>query len=231
MKFIFRKNVIGGFTLALFLSACALQSPASPVEVNPLGTTIAETAAVAQTQTASELPPTATPTLTSVPVSTIIAAPFTATPFSLFTPTPEYDIPIETIDPSFVVTSDSLGISGENNPNNAQFTNEPWTCGIRSVTPRGEVYKPGEEFNANWTVVNTGNKVWTSNTIDFVYLSGYRQNEKRIQDLSSTIGRGSLVTFTVLFKAPKTSGEYASIWSLRVGNMIFCSMRMYFEVQ
>ena len=132
-----------------------------------------------------------------------------------------------------MVTSDSLGISGgqENNPNNAVFTNQPWTCGVRSVTPRGTQYKPGEEFTAYWTVVNTGNKVWTSTTIDFVYLSGYWQSGKKIQDLSSTIGRGSLVTFKVLFKAPKASGSYASTWSLRVGSTAFCAMEIYFDVQ
>jgi len=233
VRFTFDRQIVGGFIVILFLSACAFQSPAAPVAENPLGTIIAETAAVAKTQTASALPPTVTQTLMSAPLSTRIAAPDTATPFSLFTPTPEFDIPIETIDPLFVVTSDSLGISGskENNPNNVVFTGEPWTCGIRSVIPRGEEYKPGEEFTAYWTVVNTGTKLWTSTTIDFVYLSGYRQNEKRIQDLSSTIGPGSLVTFKVLFKAPKTPGSYASIWSLRVGNTNFCSMRMYFDVK
>lgn len=236
MKFTFFKSAIGGSVLMLFLSACALTSTSSPVEVDPLsevGTTIAQTAAVAQTQTASALPSTATPTQARIPVSTLIAAPLTATPFQLFTSTPDYGIPVETLDPSFNVTSDTLGISGgnNNNPNNAKFTGEPWTCGIRTVVPRGEVYKPSEEFYAYWTVVNTGTKVWTSNTIDFVFLSGYRQKEQRIQDLSSTIGSGDLVTFKVLFKAPRTPGGYVSIWSLRVGSTPFCSMKIYFDVQ
>jgi hypothetical protein len=93
------------------------------------------------------------------------------------------------------------------------------------------VIKAGSDFYAYWTIVNTGTNVWTSNTVDFVYVSGYWQGGRKIQDLSSTIGSGGFVTLKVLYKAPKAPGSYRSIWTLKVGNKPFCGLAMYFEVK
>ncbi|MFN8382204.1 MAG: NBR1-Ig-like domain-containing protein [Anaerolineales bacterium] len=230
------QKVVGSFLLAFFLFACAFPSSQEPTqELDPfspqiLGTAIVETAAVAQTQTAAFLPPTLTPTLTKEATSTIIAAPLTATPFSLFTPTSEFVIPLETTDPSYAVTAGATGLGNLNDPDYVKYTGQPWTCGLRSITPRGGIIKGGTSFYAYFTIVNTGTKVWTSNTVDFLYKSGLKQEDQRIQDLSSTVGPGSLVTFKVLFKAPKSPGSYASIWTLKVGSRFFCGMKMSFDV-
>lgn len=237
MRFSSLQKVVGSFLLTFFLFACAFPASQAPTqELDPfspeiLGTVIAETAAVAQTQTAAFIPPTWTPTLTREPTSTIIAAPLTATPFSLFTATPEFVIPLETTDPSYVVTAGATGLGSSIDPDYVQYTGRPWTCGLRSITPRGGIIKGGTSFNAYFTVVNTGTKVWTSNTVDFLYKSGLKQEDKRIQDLSSTVGPGGFVTFRVLFKAPKSPGSYASIWTLKVGRLSFCGMKMSFDVQ
>lgn len=236
MRFSPHQKVFGSFIMILFLIACVLPSAVSPLqELDPLspqilGTAIVETAAFAQTRTAAALPPTLTPTLTREPTSTLIAAPFTQTPFSLFTPTPELGIPLETIDPLYAVTEGVSGLGNVNDPEHVVYTGKPWSCGIRSISPNGGVIQPGTGFYAYWTVVNTGTKVWTSNTIDFVYKSGLRQEEGRLQDIPSTVGPGSLLTLKVLFKAPKSPGFHASVWTLRVGSKNFCGLKMFFEV-
>ncbi len=236
MRFSSRQFFFGSLVLVLFLLACALPLAISPAqEADPqsleiLKTMIVETAAFAQTKTAAALPPTLTPTLTREATSTLIAAPFTQTPFSLFTATPEFGISIETTDPLYAATEGLSGVGNDENPDYVQYTNRPWTCGIRSTIPRGDTIKAGAEFYAYWRVVNTGTKVWTSNTIDFIYLSGLKQEERRIQDLSSTVGSGGFVTLKVLFKAPKAPGTYTSIWTLKVGSQPFCGLKMFFEV-
>lgn len=226
----------GSFIVVLFLIACALPSVQSPAqELEPfspemLGTVIVETAVFAQTKTAEALPPTLTPTLTREATSTLIAAPFTQTPFSLFTATPEFGIPLETIDPLYAVTAGIQGVGNVNNPDDVVYTGEPWTCGIRSITPRGGMIQAGKGFYAYFTVVNTGTTPWTSNTVDFLYKSGLVQEDARIQDLRSTVASGGLVTFKVFYKAPKKAGEYGAIWTLKVGHHPFCGMSMFFEV-
>lgn len=236
MRFRSKQKIFGSAILFFFLFACVLPSATAPTEetelLSPefLGTVIVETAEVAQTRTAAALPPTLTPTLTSFPTSTPILAPGTQTPFSLFTATSELGIPLETTDPSFAATEAASGLGNANDPDDVQYTGEPWTCGIRSVTPRGGMIAAGTNFYAYFTLVNTGTQPWTSNAVDFIYKSGLVQEEARIQDLRSTVGSGSIVTFKVLYKAPKKAGEYGAIWGLKVGNNLFCGVSMFFEV-
>ena len=239
MRFNSYKKIGGWLLLVVFLLACALPAPLAsapdptqdPNSFSPemLGTAIIETAEVAQTRTAAAMPPTLTPTLTREATSTFIVA-STPTFFSLLTETPVPIIPLETTDPLYAVTEGVSDLGNVNDPNYVKYTGEPWTCGIRSITPRGGMIKAGTGFYAYFTVVNTGTTPWTSNTVDFVYKSGLVQEDARIQDLRSTVASGSLATFKVFYKAPKKAGEYGAIWTLRVGRTSFCGMSMFFEV-
>lgn len=89
----------------------------------------------------------------------------------------------------------------------------------------------GKEFYVTWTVLNTGTKNWTVNTIDFIYVNGYRHEGKPIQDLWKNVPSGRTIDLRVLFKAPKAPGEYRATWTLKVGNRVFCGMRTIFEVR
>lgn len=230
----------GGIALLFFILACAIPSAAVPVSTQTadvfapesLNTLIVETAVAAQTRTAVALPPTLTPTQTRPPTSTLIFAPATPTFFSLLRPssTP-LGIPLETTDPAYGVTATALAL-GNTTPGGDEvvFTGKPWTCAVRSSSPKGTLMQPKAVFYASWTVVNTGTKSWTSNTIDFVYKSGYRHEGKLIQDLSSTVGPGGKIVLNVLYKAPKFSGVYTATWTLKVGNNRFCGMKMTFEI-
>lgn len=229
-----RQKIGGGFILMLFLLACVLPSAGKPLPTQVsglsapemLGTVIAQTALAAQTQTVAVLPKTLTPTLTRESTSTFIAQPSTPTPFSLF----PAGVPVETIDPAYAATAGVSGLGIIDPPDEIPYTGLPWTCVVRSTTPRGGIIQSGTEFYAYWTVINTGTKAWTSNTVDFIYKSGYRHEERKIQDLSSTVASGRSVTLKALYIAPKKPGIYTAIWTLKVGNRPFCGMKMFFEV-
>lgn len=174
------KKIGGWLFLIIFLLACALPFPLGPAPTQTpemsmpevLGTAIVETAEAAQTKTAHALPPTLTPTLTREATSTFIVA-YTPTFFSLLTDTPAPVVALETTDPLYAVTEGVTGLGNVNDPDYVQYTNEPWTCGIRSITPRGGKIKAGTDFYAYFTVVNTGTTPWTSNTVDFMGLFLY----------------------------------------------------------
>ncbi len=237
MRFNYCQRIGGWFLALLFLLACALPSPLAsapaqapnPFSADLLGTAIVETAEAAQTRTAAAMPPTLTPTLTREATSTFIVA-YTPTFFSLLTPTPVPIIPVETTDPLYAVTEGVSSLGNVNNPEDVKYTGEPWTCGIRSITPRGGMIKGGTGFYAYFTVVNTGTMPWTSNTVDFVRKSGLQQEEGRIQDIPSTIDSGSLLTLKVFYKAPKSPGDHGAVWTLKVGHKEFCGLAMYFTV-
>jgi hypothetical protein len=96
----------------------------------------------------------------------------------------------------------------------------------------GAVIERNRNFTVYWTVLNTGTKTWTNNTIDIVYHSGYRNEGRARQDLAAlSVPPGGKTTVGVLFKAPKSEGIYSAIWSLKVGRNEFCFMKITFEVK
>ncbi len=230
----FRKA--GGLLIAfLFLLACSIPSfPAQPLPAtesrsfDALSTIVAATAAKAQTQTAASLP-SPTPSLTPSPTPT----PATPTPtfyFSLFSPTPP--VPVETNDPHYSSSPDSPFAFNISTAESIPYSGQPWSCAVRGVhPPLGTIVEGGKEFHVTWTVLNTGWKTWTINTIDFIYKSGYRHEGKPIQDLWKNVPPGKTINLTVLFKAPKRAGEYTAIWTLKVGKQSFCGMRTVFIVE
>lgn len=230
-----RKILIPSALLILTIS-CSLPGagvPASssvPQPMNPdsLGTAIALTAAAAQTQTAAVLPSN-TPTLT--PSATPSPTPTPTFIFYLFTETPF--IPVETTDPA--VSSSSSGSSfavGGPTSEPIPFTRKPWSCTVVATSPpRWSVIEAGREFYITWTVLNTGTKYWTVNTIDFIYTGGYRHEGTKIQDLWKNVPSGGKVNLQAFYKAPKVPGEYRVFWTLKVGNRSFCGMTSMFEVR
>ncbi len=233
MRSRFQLKIGGGFILILFLLACALPSAgvATPVQNSEslapenLGTAIAQTAIVAQTRTAAALPPTLTPTLTREPTSTLIGAPPTQTPFTLFS-----NVTVETLDPAYAVTQAASGLGPVDPLDEIPYTGLPWTCVVRSTYPKGTIVQPETPFYANWMVINTGTKPWTSTTVDFRFKSGYEHIGRNIQDLPSLVASGRSITFRVQYVAPRRAGMYTSIWILQVGSRPFCGMKMFFEV-
>ena len=217
------KKIAGCLVLVLFLPACAFTPPPAPISeprsMEVLGTAIVQTAAAAQTQTATALRP---PTSTLTPsVTPTLATPTATFFFSLFTSTPV--IPID---------SGNIVAGGDSSTSSIPYTSKPWTCVVIAKShPKGAVVAAGKSFVAYWTVINTGTKTWTGNTIDFVYKSGYRHDGRLIQDLSSTVAPGRQVAVGVSFTAPKAEGEYTAIWTLKVGKHPFCGMKVTFEVK
>jgi hypothetical protein len=208
--------------------ACDLRPAAAPSSPS-IQDVIASTAAAAQQETLTHLPSaTLTPTSTTTPTPFFPSATPTATfPFGIFVEEAEISV-VETPDASFVITdptSDPLLGS-------VKYTDESWACLVVSRSPsRDSTVKGGTNFYVSWTIVNTGTKAWTYNGVDFVYDSGYRHDGGPIQDLSRTVPRGGKITLKVLIVTPKKEDTYNVIWSLKVGNTMFCHMKVSFTVK
>lgn len=215
--------------IAFLLFACG--APNSPsTTVQSIDDIIVQTSAAAQTQTATHLP-SATPTQTSIysPTPRYPSATPTATfLWGIFVETPEIAA-IET--PNASIANLSSGSSSGSGVT-VKKSDEMWSCMVVSRNPsRDTVIKPGSNFYVSWTVVNNGTSVWSNNGIDFVYDSGYRHQGGPIQDLYRTVSTGGSITLKVLIVAPKNEGSYNVIWSLKVGNTMFCHMKVSFTVK
>ena len=232
--------------LLVVMLACALPSapsvaPLPTFDPNLLGTTIAQTAAVAQTQTALKEPtvtftpkPTFTPSITPTFTPTFLWA------LPTLTPIPTYTIPptvgtIQTPGGKAGVEDDEGGEEdktkkGYEDPR--KMSGKDWTCVWFGVTPpRNTVFKPQAHFTVQWMLFNSGNKSWPYNSVDMVYAGGYRHEETKIQDFPKSVSPGGEIWVRASFIAPKKSGEYQTFFNLTVGKKEFCHLAYFFAVE
>lgn len=231
--------------LLIFSLACSIpgfsvaeMTPVPTFDVNAPKTAIVQTAAAAQTQTAVVLPtntstpkPTHTPSITPTFTPTFLWGLPTSTPIPTFTPL----ITVET--PSQAEGQASEGEDGEGTEKKnkdedpRKFTGKPWSCVVVGTYPRRElVVNPQVTIVVQFTVFNAGTKPWGYNDLDFVWKSGFRNEETKIQDFPGTIPSGGEVKLYATFIAPKKAGDYQSFFHLTVGKKDFCGMYYIFKV-
>lgn len=206
------------FALSLALLGCALppfSQTSSPAPApGSLETVIAQTAAAAFTQTAQVVPATLTSTGTPLP---------TKTPTE--TPTPTATV-------IFVIPTFGQGQSSPTESSSSGGGTTAYACEITSHSPSNETeFDPQTKFDAKWTVKNTGTRTWTSNNMDYIYLSGNRIHVKSGYDLGRNVSVGESVELIVAMEAPRNSGTYATAWTLRIGNTEFCKMQLSIVVK
>ncbi len=95
-----------------------------------------------------------------------------------------------------------------------------------TVSPKlGSTLKPGDDFDAAWTVKNTSGKAWEVTTIDYKYLTGTEmQKYAKAYDLKETVPPGATVTLRVDMTAPADPGTYSTTWALVQGSTVLCSL-------
>lgn len=244
------RRIIVWLGTALFVLGCVFfATPAQPARPTAdLGAIIVQTANAAQTQTATFLP-TATNTLlpTQVLIPTFTLAP-TSTPLILVSLTPTFTpgflvvsadgtlvsvTPAPTLKPASTSSTGGKPTATEEVDGGAVIkTPLEWDCQILEKSPvKGSIIKPGAKFYISWTAKNTGTKDWPYYGIDFVYMTGYGTEARKIQDLPVSVSSGGKITLSVAYTAPKNDGVYNVFWSLRVGSTYFCPMKVTFEVK
>jgi hypothetical protein len=181
--------------------------PTAPVPVVPtpipglVETIIADTQAAIANQTASAIPTaTMTPTVTATPTRTPTETP-TSTPtfvFSLFSPTA----------PKSYLNGGGTG----------------YNCMVLSVTP--DIIKINEEFDARWSVKNTGTNTWQNTSVDYAYFSGTAMHKHAAYDLETTVASGGTTTLIVDMVAPAQTGYFTTVWVMRRGKINFCQLSM-----
>jgi len=97
------------------------------------------------------------------------------------------------------------------------------SCTVTTNVP-GSVNKSAE-FDARWTIKNTGNTTWDMNSVDYKFLSGTEMHKRDNRfDLPNTVKPGQSITLIVDMVAPKYSGYYSTTWGIVSGNTTLCSL-------
>lgn len=88
------------------------------------------------------------------------------------------------------------------------------------------------DFDAKWTLRNTGTYPWRITAIDYAYRSGTRMHKYLDRyDIRYRVNPGYTTDIVVDMIAPKAVGTYSTTWGLMNGSKNFCSFNIYIVVR
>lgn len=97
-------------------------------------------------------------------------------------------------------------------------------CSIVSVSPTASLTRRAE-FDAVWTVKNTGSKNWEISSVDYKYLSGEKLYKKDARyDITKLVKPGESIKIVVDMIAPNATGYFTTTWGIVTGSTTLCSM-------
>jgi hypothetical protein len=216
------KNLKSLFVLSLstFLVACSLPIGLSAVPTQDVAQTLdaartqaAQTvlAEIASRPSETPLPATATlaPTATELPSATL--AP-TLPPTNTLPPPPPATATLRPATPTITPTS----------------TPSDYNCTITFSSPAtGAQFAKRDEFDAKWTIKNTGTQTWKAADMDFKYLSGdkiHKYND--VYDLSKDVATGESIDYIVDMVAPDSTGAFRETWGLVMNTRTVCGLNV-----
>jgi len=108
------------------------------------------------------------------------------------------------------------------------FASSDYACTLIKQSPKDYTkMKTRQYFDMQWTVQNSGNRIWYANAIPFKYIWGPKmQTHGDTFSLPSDIGRGKKANLVVDMNAPKTQGIYSTTWGLFSGSRAFCRVTL-----
>ena len=89
-----------------------------------------------------------------------------------------------------------------------------------------------EDFDAVWTVKNTGTSNWEMSDVDYKFISGTQmQKYAAAYDLPVTVKPGETINITIDMTAPSSAGSYATNWALMKGSTTLCTLPLTVTVK
>ncbi len=141
----------------------------------------------------------------------------TQTPTLAPTPTPTLLLPTETLTPEGTAATPTSGAPAPGDLD----------CRLLSQSVKnGSHHAPRERFDMGWWVRNTGTVDWDAGSIDFVYSGGTKMYASPLSHLQSSVTADQKALLVADLLAPRQTGKYTTIWSLRRGQDYFCQVRL-----
>jgi hypothetical protein len=103
-----------------------------------------------------------------------------------------------------------------------------YACTLVKQTPKDYTkMKTRQYFDMQWTVKNTGDRIWYASAIPFKYIWGAKmQTHGDTFSLPGDVSRGKKVNLVVDMEAPKTQGIYSITWGLFTSAKPFCRVTL-----
>lgn len=211
-------RILGGLLLIAALAGCgspaSTPTPAPTVDLQPTISAIQTQAVSTMIVNLTRSAPTVTPTLAATPTPASTA---TSTPAPTNTPLPS-PTATATFKPWTLTPSATLS---------------PYRCTITEFSPAlNTSFDANTDFDARWTIKNTGDQPLLANEVDIVYVSGTKLQESGSGiDLKSDIAVGGTFTAVIDMRSPAGSGTYSTIWAVTRGSDTLCTMGLTIVVK
>jgi len=217
------KPVMKKFLLGILILACvACTMTISTEKTLPTVESLSETqvyisnqmatleTAIAQITAEALITPTIEPTLTATP---------TPIPTSTFAPLATFYFPptsAPTLWPTWYFTATPIA----------------YQCEVIDQSPNRKTLAPNEDFDARWTVVNTGSEDWDNSCFDYRFLSGTEMDKHGGNfDLPEEIQHDEKLNLIVDMTAPGIPGRYVTLWEIASGTVSACIMDLVIYVR
>ena len=221
--------------VAISLSGCLGATPTAATAPTQDLTAVESTTEAIQTQAASTVIADLTlnaPAATNTPEATATTEPTTT---QAVTNTPE-----ATATPVVLPTATRAVVVVATNTPGALVTNTPsitntpsnYQCAITDQSPaNGYKVAKGSDFDADWTIKNTGTQNWNTNDIDVVYVQGTKMHENGdVRDLPSDVATGNTFRLVLDMTAPNDVGRYTETWGLTKSGSTICTFSVTVDV-
>lgn len=201
MSPLMKKFLFSALAMVFLFSACVPAAPTqSPEDIaNQVATSVALTVAAqnAQTQAAQSAVPPATNTTLPTQTEAVVSSPTPVLPTATNT--------------AVVLPTSSGGGGGGGSVAKPEFA-----CDAINRRPfDNEIFRPNDDFDIRWTIVNTGTKTMQAG-IDLRYSSGPELTSRKIVELPELEpGEEYVVDFDA--KAPEKPGRYVMIFHVEGG--------------
>jgi len=98
-------------------------------------------------------------------------------------------------------------------------------CVVTITAPKSAI-KVNSDFDAVWTVKNLSGNDWSSDSVDYIFVSGTKMRQQDGYDFTETIKDGESGEIVVDMVAPGTPGIYNTQWAIVSGKGTFCTLNL-----
>jgi uncharacterized protein YgiM (DUF1202 family) len=107
-----------------------------------------------------------------------------------------------------------------------------YACQVTPKVEDGKIVAPLTDFDARWTIKNTGSKTWTTSQVDYLFRAGVEmQKFHKIYDLPKELAPGESMDLIVDMVAPEKTGFYGTTWVVKLGSDTLCTLPLAIEVR
>lgn len=111
-------------------------------------------------------------------------------------------------------------------------TQAAYACSVTDVSPKAsDKITVDQDFDAKWSLKNTGTKTWAAGNTDIAYSSGTKLHTGGdLVDLGSDVAPNGTYTVVVDMKAPGSDGTYTTSWAMTLEDGSVCTLSLTINV-